>query len=129
MISTSVNGSQWKATIENRSFSSRPPPLSLAGGSRRGGVRRYRDNGDGLSDGEYIFGNPRVDRHHLILSYNEIHTLSFPALGSHPLLQSFHRSTQFVWFLMARYRIISSHPLPTLLEPELLFLTNSLWMP
>jgi hypothetical protein len=23
------------------------------------GVRKYGDNGDGLTDGEYIFGNPR----------------------------------------------------------------------
>jgi len=70
-----------------------------------------------------------VDRHHLILLYNEIHTLPFSALGSHALLPSFHRSTQFVWFLMGSFPIISSHPLATLLEPEPLFLTNSVWMP
>jgi hypothetical protein len=79
--------------------------------------------------GSIYLGDPGVDRHHLILSYNEIHTLSFPALGSHTLLQSFHRATQFVWFLVARYPIISSHSLPTLLKPEQLFLTNSVWMP
>ena len=34
-----------------------------------------------------------------------------------------------MWFLTARYPVISSHSLPTLLEPEPLFLPNSLWMP
>jgi hypothetical protein len=33
------------------------------------------------------------------------------------------------WFLMAGYPIISSHPLPTVLWPESLFLMNSLWIP
>jgi len=28
-------------------------------GKPAGGVRKYRDNGDELSDGEYIFGRPR----------------------------------------------------------------------
>jgi len=35
------------------------------------GAYEHRDNGDGLSDPEYILGIPRVDRHHVILSYNE----------------------------------------------------------
>jgi hypothetical protein len=28
-------------------------------GKPAGGIRRYRNNGDGLSDGEYIFGRSR----------------------------------------------------------------------
>jgi len=32
-------------------------------------------------------------------------------------------------YILLMYPIISSDPLPTLLEPESLFLTNSLWMP
>jgi len=45
-------------------------------------VPRFRYNCDGLSDGEYILGDSRVDRHHLILSsYNEIHPLSSLAFG------------------------------------------------
>ena len=45
------------------------------------------------------------------------------------LLLSVHRTTQFVWFIMAGYPFISSHPLPTLLEPEPLLFKNSLQMP
>jgi len=33
-----------------------------------------------------------------------------------------------MWFLMACYLIVSSHPLPTLLKPDLHVLTQSLWM-
>jgi len=43
----------------------------------------------------------------------------------HTLLPSVHRSTQFLWFIMTGYPLISSHPLPTLLRPEPLFLQNS----
>jgi len=49
------------------------------------GVQRYSGNGGGQSDGEYIFGRPGVDRHHLISisPYHtmKIHTLSFPTFG------------------------------------------------
>jgi hypothetical protein len=51
-----------------------------------------------------------------------------PGSWSHWLFPRFPRSTQFVWFLTAGYLVISSHALPTLLEPEPLILTNSLWM-
>jgi len=38
---------------------------------RGGGARRYRDNGGGLRDGEYIyFGDPGVDREHLNIQWN-----------------------------------------------------------
>ena len=40
-------------------------------------------------------------------------------------LPSIHRSTQFVWFIIAGYPCRSSHPLPMLLELEPLFPTNS----
>jgi hypothetical protein len=53
----------------------------------------------------------------------------FPGSWSHWLFPRFSRSTQFGWFLTAGYPVISSHALPTLLEPEPLFLTNSGWMP
>jgi hypothetical protein len=42
----------------------------------KGGAWRYRDNGDGLGDGEYIYlGEPGVDSQ-FILTYNGIYTLS-----------------------------------------------------
>ena len=58
---------------------------------------------------------PGVDRHHLIIQ--NTHSI-FPSSWSHALLPSIHRSTQFVWFIMARYLFLSSHPHPTHLEPE-----------
>jgi hypothetical protein len=57
---------------------------------------------------------------HLILLYNELHTLSF---SSFDLTRS---STRFRRFSRPG-SIISSHLLPMLLEPEPLFLTNSFW--
>jgi len=49
------------------------------------GVRRYRGNEGGQSDGEYIFGRPRSRQtsSHSISSYHtmKIHTLSFPTFG------------------------------------------------
>jgi len=76
--------------------------------------------------GSIYLADPGVDRHHLIIRNR--HSI-FPSSWSHALLPSFDRSTQFVWFIMAGYPFISSHPLPTLLEPEPLFLKNSLRMP
>jgi len=76
--------------------------------------------------GTICLGDPRVDRHHHII--RNTHSI-FPSSWSHALLPSFHRSTQFVWFIMAGFPFISSHPLPTLLKPEPLFLKNSLRMP
>jgi len=67
-------------------------------------------------------GDPGVDRHHRIIRNTHFF---FPSSWSHAPLPSFHGSTQFVWFIMAGYPFISSHPLPTLLELEPLFPTNS----
>jgi len=80
-----------------------------------------------LSDsatGSIYLGDPGGDRHLIIRNTGSI----FPSSWSHALLPSFRRSTQFVWFIMAGYPFVSSHPLSTLLlEP--LFLTNSLRIP
>jgi len=78
-------------------------------------VRRYRGNGGGQSDGEYIFGRPQSrltsSHFHLLLSCNENSHSIFPNCWSHLRC---HGSTQ----LRGSSRpgsIISSH-LPTLLE-------------
>jgi len=80
--------------------------------------------------GSIYSADPGVDRHNLISisSYHtmKIHTLSFPTFGL----------TRSVCDIMDPRNcvgsstpgsIISSHPIPTLLEPELLFLMNSVW--
>jgi len=46
---------------------------------------RYRENGDGLGDREYIFESPMVQRHHRILQ--STHSI-FPCSWSHALLPS-----------------------------------------
>ena len=85
----------------------------------------YGDTGITETDsvtGCIYLGDARVDRHHRIIR----NTHSFiPRSRSHTPLPSFHRSTHFVWFIMAKYPIISSHSLPTLLEPEWLFLRHA----
>jgi len=76
--------------------------------------------------GSIYSGDPGVDS---ILSHLIIQRIThsiFPIFRSHSLCPRFRRSTQ----LRGSSRpgsIISSHPLPTLHEPEPLFLTNSLW--
>jgi len=75
--------------------------------------------------GSIYQGEPRVDRHHLIICNTQF---IFPSSWSHALLPSFQWSTQLVLYLTAGYRFISSDPLSMLLEPELLFLTNTLRM-
>jgi len=74
--------------------------------------------------------DPGVDRHHLISN------LSYHTMKIHYLSQLFGL-TRSVHDIMDLHNcvgssmpgsIISSHPIPTLLEPELLFLLNSLWM-
>jgi len=76
--------------------------------------------------GSIYLGDSGVDTHHLII-WNT--PSIFPRSWSHALLPSIKRSKQFVWFMMAGYTFtISSNPL-LMLEPELLFLTNSLHMP
>ena len=88
--------------------------------------------------GSIYLGDPGVDRHHRIVrnthcifpsSWTYAPSPSFRKstqfVDPHALLQSVHRSTQFVWFIMAGYPFVSSHPLPTLLELEPLCPTNS----
>ena len=41
--------------------------------------------------GMIYLGDPRVERYYLILSDNEMHSLSSPALGSNKLLPHFDR--------------------------------------
>ena len=59
-------------------------------------IRRFMVNGDRFSDRRYVLADCGVDRHH--------HTIQnvcsiFPSSCCHALLPSYHRSTQFVWFL------------------------------
>ena len=75
--------------------------------------------------GSIYVGDPGVDRHCIIRNAHSI----FPSSRSHALLPSIHGSMQYVWFIMTGHPFTSSHPLPTLLEPEPLFLKNSLQMP
>jgi len=92
-------------------------------------IYTYGDTGITEMDsatGSIDLEDPEVDRPHRII--RNTHSM-FPSSCSYALLLSFHRSAQFVLFIMAGYPTISSHPLPTLLEPEPLFLTNSLQMP
>ena len=89
-------------------------------------VRRYWNNGDGLSNREYILGTHRVDRDRLII-WNAQCIFS-SSLSPHAHLLSFRRSTQFVWFLRAGHPIIASHPLPMLSKPDPHILSNSSWM-
>jgi len=72
-----------------------------------------------------------VDRHHLIsISTNQtmkIHTLSFPTFGLTRSVRDSVDPRNCVGSSMPG-SIISSDPIPMLLEPELLFLMNSDWM-
>jgi hypothetical protein len=107
-----------------------------------GGIRRYRDNGDGLSDrayrvteiteidratGSILLGDDGVNRHHLIIRNTEsifpnswLHTICGVP---HTHLPSLHRSTQFVSFFKAGFLLLACYSVPSLLVPELLFLT------
>jgi len=80
--------------------------------------------------GSIYSADPGVDRHHLISisSYHtkKIHSI-FPNFYSHSLCPRFRGSTQLRGSSTPG-SIISSHPIPTLLEPEPLFLMNSVWM-
>ena len=116
-----------------------------------GGGRRYRDDGDGLGNGGVrrsmgnrdwlsnwgdIFGRLRGREHrilyliwyHLISSY---HTTNYTLHLAHPLIslalsETPCGSTQLRGTSQPG-TIIASHPLPTLLEPELLYPTNVFW--
>ena len=86
--------------------------------------RRYRDSSDGLCDWKYILKHPGVDRHLITRNTHSIFATSL----SHALLPSFLWSSQFVWFIMPGNPFTSSYPLPTILVPELRFLSIFLQM-
>jgi len=81
--------------------------------------------------GSIYSSDPRVDRHHLISisSYltMKIHTLSFPTFGLTRSVRDIVDPRNCVGSSMPG-TIISSHPIPKLLEPEPLFFMNSVWM-
>jgi len=79
--------------------------------------------GMNIATGCIYFGEYRVDTYYLIIQ--KTHTI-FPSAWFHVLLATIYRFMQIGWFMMAGYPFISSHPLPTLLELDLLFLMNSL---
>jgi len=94
----------------------------------------------GWATGSIYPGDPGVDRlsshlvsqlaSHLIISSHLIiqritHSI-VPSIWSHSYCPRFRGSTQLLGSSQPR-SIISSHPLPMLLEPEPLFLTNSFW--
>lgn len=94
------------------------------------GVQRFIGNCDILSGREYILGRPQVESRpsHIIQSHNPNTHSIFPNFSSHLLLLRYGGSAQ----LGGSSRpgsIASSHPLPTLLQQGLLFLTNSILMP
>ena len=72
-----------------------------------------------------IFGRPRSrltsSHFHLILSYNENTHSFFPNFWSHSVCPRCRGSS-------TPGSTISSHPFPTLLEPEMPFLMNYVWM-
>jgi len=121
-----------------------PPPHSLAEDKATMGVRRYRDDRDALDDGSGLKsrgnGDGRMQRgvyirntlasidlhpssYHLISSY---HTTNDTLHLSHLLISLAPFETLYGSLQLGI--ILPSHPLSTLLEPEPLFLTNSLWM-
>ena len=120
-----------------RCWSASASPKSLDPGlyvHRQGatvGIRWYSGNGGGQSDGEYILGRPwsrQTSSHfHLIISYNENTHSIFPNFWSQSLCPRFHGSTQLRG-PSTPGSIISSHPIPMLFQPELLFLMISIWM-
>jgi len=90
---------------------------------------RQRVYGDtGVTEVDWATGSICTSSHfHLILSYNENTHSIFPNFWSHSLCPRFRGSVQ----LRGSSRpgsIIACHPLPALLKPEPLFLTNSIWM-
>jgi len=77
--------------------------------------------------GSIYSGDPGVDRHHLISLYIENTHSLVPNFWSHSLFPRVCRSMQ--WRTSSwQHSIISSPHLPTLLQQEPLFLTNSVWM-
>jgi len=92
---------------------------------------RYRGYRGEPSKGEYIFRRhwSRLTLSHLrlVLSCSDSTHSIGPDFWSHLLVPLSHGSTQLCGSSQL-HSIISSHPLPTLLKPEPLFLTNSVWM-
>ena len=94
-------------------------------------VLRY---GDGLSDREYISGRlwgRYTSSHYATATLHPVQRMVLPTLAElslihtmsvvpQTLLPRIQRSMQFVWYFMARYPFIFSHPLLTFLKPELL---------
>ena len=80
--------------------------------------------------GSIYLADTGVDRHHFISisSYHtiKIHTLSFPTFGLTRSVRDIVDPCNYVGSSMPG-SIISSHQIPTLLKPELLFLMNSVW--
>ena len=81
--------------------------------------------------GSIYSADPGVDRHHLISisSYHtmKIHTLSFPTFGLTCSVRNIVDPRNCLGSSTPG-SIISSHPIPTILEPEPLILLNSVWM-
>jgi len=93
----------------------------------------YRDTGVTEVDrvtGSIYSADPGLDRHHLIsiLSHHItiIHTLSFPTFGLTRFVRDFGSAQLRGSSTLGS--IISSHAIPMLLEPEMLFLLNSVCM-
>jgi len=76
--------------------------------------------------GSILFGHSEADRHQLTIKCN-IHSI-FPSSWFDKFLPRFPWSTQFVLFLLAWTPVISSHPLPTILMPNLYIIAISIWM-
>lgn len=79
----------------------------------------------GPATGSICLGDHRIDRHHLIIKNTQS---IIPSSWSQALLPSIHRFTHNVWFFKASDPSNLSRFLPTLLSPELLFLSNLLRM-
>jgi len=77
----------------------------------------------GSAMGSIYLRDPRAHWHHRTIQY--VCSIFHSSL-SHTLLPNIHRSAQFVWFIMAGYTFISSHPLSIHLEPKYLWLKSFL---
>jgi hypothetical protein len=103
-------------------------------------IQGYWGNGNQLNNRQYIFGTPQgrystshYPKYTLYLSqllvsctlaeHSQIHTISVDFDAHMP---SAYVSRQYVWFIMAMYQIISSHPLSTLLQCEPIFIANGI---
>jgi hypothetical protein len=89
------------------------------------GGRRHRGNGGGWRTGSTYSADPSVDRYHL-MSISSYHIMKinsiFTNFWSHSLFPRLRGSSMPL-------STISSRQIAMLLEPELLVLMNSAWMP